>query len=105
MKISDIIRTVLDLVDAQNNAPAQIKVTAVDAPETHDHTDDAELLRMKQIAGLIGTGDTEYENSPEEKFAPLSAVLASGNDVHQSKHPSDIRADSISMYPNFQARE
>jgi hypothetical protein len=51
------------------------------------------------------TKPVEYSNSPDEKTADIDAVFASGNDVHRSKHPSDIRGDSVSMYPNFQAKE
>ena len=65
--------------------------------------DDAELVRMRQIAGLLGTGDVEYSNSPEEMTAPIDAVLASGDDVHKSKHPSDMRSDSVSLYPGLGA--
>jgi len=103
MKISDIIRGTAQ--QAQEPVVRVIKIQGdLQAEPEHDHTNDSELLRMRQIAGLVGTGDTEYSNSPEEKYAPLDAVIASGDDVHKSKHPSDIRADSMSMYPNFQAR-
>lgn len=101
MKISDIIRTVLDLVDATDH-PVQAKVTAVDT----DSQADSELVRMRQIAGLLDTHAREnFENEPNEKYSGIDAVLASGDDVHRSKRPSDIRSDSVSMYPNFQAKE
>lgn len=101
MRITDIIRGVLDVID-RAEAP-EPEVAVVVEPE-HSH-DNAELVRMRQIAGLLGTGDTEYSNSPEERVADVDAVIASGDDVHRSKHPSDIRGDSISMFPNFQAKE
>ena len=59
---------------------------------------------MRQIAGLLGSGDTEYSNSPEEKYADIEAVVASGDDLNKSKHPSDIRSNSMSMFPGFQAK-
>ncbi len=102
MKITDIIRQVLDIVDAVDQP--EPKMAVVVSTEPGPAEDDAELVRMRQIAGLIGTGDTEYSNSPEEMTAPIDAVLASGDDVHKSKHPSDMRSDSISMYPNHQHR-
>ena len=101
MRITDIIRGVLDVID-RAEAPEPEMVIAVE-PEVNQ--DDAELVRMRQIAGLLGTGETEYSNSPEERVAGVDAVIASGDDVHRNKHPSDIRADSISMFPNFQAKE
>ncbi len=102
MKITDIIRQVLDIVDAVDQPEPKMAVVVSTEPSPAE--DDAELVRMRQIAGLIGTGDTEYSNSPEEMTAPIDAVLASGDDVHKSKHPSDMRSDSISMYPNHQHR-
>lgn len=102
MKITDIIRGVLDIVDAVEQPDPQMAV--VISTEPNSIRDDAELVRMRQIAGLIGTGDVDYSNSPEEMTAPIDAVLASGDDVHRSKHPSDIRGDSISMYPGHQHR-
>lgn len=105
MKIADIIRGVLNILDQAESAQEtehEIVVQPVSAEEP-EHTCDSELLRMRQIAGLLGTGDTEYENSPEEKYAPLEVMIAAGDDVHKSKHPSDMRSDSISMYPGLGA--
>ena len=102
MKITDIIRGVLDIVDAVERPHPQTAVVISTEPDPS--TDDAELVRMRQIAGLIGTGNVDYSNSPEEKYAGIDAVVASGDDVHRSKHPSDIRGDSISMYPGHQHR-
>jgi hypothetical protein len=105
MKIADIIRGVLDMLDRAESMPGdqhEIVVKPVDAEP--EHTEDSELLRMRQIAGLIGQGNVDYSNSPEEKYADIEAVIASGDDVHKSKHPSDIRGDSISMYPGHQHR-
>ena len=101
MKITDIIRQVLDIVDAVEQPEPKMAVVVSTEPSPAE--DDAELVRMPQIAGLIGTGDTEYSNSPEEMTAPIDAVLASGDDVHKSKHPSDMRSDSVSMYPGLGA--
>lgn len=106
MKITDIIRGVLDLVDRaeQPEQPAVVVSATVASPEQHE-VDDSELVRMKQIAGLVTDRVGEYSNSPIEKYAGIDAVTAAGDDVHKSKHPSDIRSNSISMYPNFQAKE
>lgn len=104
MKITDIIRQVLDIVDgAEQPAPEPVVAIAVTEPETT--ANDSELLRMRQIAGLVSDEAGEYTNSPVEKYATIDAVTAAGDDVHKSKNPADIRANSISMYPNFQAKE
>ena len=54
--------------------------------------------------GAVKQKQTEYSNSPDEHTADIDAVLASGNDVHRSKHPADMRSDSVSMYPMHQSR-
>lgn len=99
MKIADIIRGVLDMLDRAESLPGsehEIVVKPVEAEP--EHTDDSELLRMRQIAGLIGSGDVDYSNSPEEKYADVDAITCSGDDVHKSKHPTDLRGNSISLY-------
>ena len=101
MKITDIIRSVLDLVDSADQPEPAMAVVVSTEPDAAQ--DDAELVRMRQIAGLIGSGDTEYSNSPEEMIAPIDAVLASGDDVNMSKHPCDMRSDSVSLYPGLGA--
>jgi hypothetical protein len=100
MKITDIIRTVLDLVDqAEAETPKEPKMTVdLQVPVPDD------LVRIKQIAGLMGTGAVEYSNSPEERVAGLDAVTAAGDDVHKSKNPADIRTNAPSMYPAAQWR-
>lgn len=108
MKVVDIIRGVLDLLDKEDR-PVHAQGTIVlgpkpDTAEIDQVNDENELLRLKQIAGLIGSGDTEFSNSPEEKVAGIDAVIQSGDDVHRSKHPSDMRSDSVSLYPMYQAK-
>lgn len=101
MRITDIIRTVLDLVDrveAEQPKEPEMQVTV------HAEGDPDELARLKQIAGLMSSDETEYANSPEEKTADIDAVTASGTDLMKSKHPSDIRGEHGSMYPYTQWR-
>lgn len=43
-----------------------------------------------------------YSNSPDERITSQELILSMGNDLNKPKAPSDIRADSISMYPNMQ---
>ena len=97
MKISDIVKG----THQQDQHPTVVAVRVQAAPE-QQHTDNSELIRMRQIAGLLGSGETEYSNSPEEKYAPIGAVLASGDDLNKSKHPADIRTNAPSMYPGHQ---
>lgn len=98
MKITDIIRGVLDLIDgAETPAQEPAVAIAVDiAPET-------EIMDMQRLAGLLA--DPEYANAPTEIVAPVTAAFPAGDDVHHSKNPADIRTDSISMFPDWQARK
>ncbi len=44
----------------------------------------------------------EYANAPHEVTQGTQPMFSQGDDVNKPKHPSDIRADSFSMYPNHQ---
>lgn len=98
MKISEIIRGVLDLLDRaeQQEPTASVEITT---PVT---AEDEELARLKQIAGLTGT--STYTTEPNEQYASMDAVTASGTDINRSKNPADIRTNAPSMYPDWQAR-
>jgi hypothetical protein len=51
------------------------------------------------------TPSSEYANTPHEMEQPVATIIAQGDDVNKPKNPSDIRSNSVSMYPNFQAKE
>jgi hypothetical protein len=107
MRITDIIRGVLDIVDA-GNAPAQTEPDAIAAlaiaPEPEPQ-DDALLAVIQQLAGLPVEPEPEYANEPCEVVAPVGASFPGGDDVHSRKNPADIRTNAPSMYPNFQAKQ
>lgn len=109
MRATDIIRQVLNMIDAidtnaaqgaMHSEPAEISIE-LDAGEPD------ELARMKQIAGLLtGPGETQYSNEPQERIAGVESVTTdAGGGVNGPKNPADIRANSVSMYPNYQDRE
>lgn len=97
MKITDIIRGVLDLIDGAES-PEQEPAIAIAV----DVEPEAELMDMQRLAGILA--DPEFANAPDEIVAPMGAAYPAGDDVHQSKNPADIRTDSISMFPDWQAR-
>jgi len=72
MRASEIIRATLNLIDGIN----------LDQQNTLDKP------------------DAEYANAPHEVTQPIAKIIAGGDDVHHEKHPSDMRSDSVSMYPN-----
>jgi hypothetical protein len=101
MRATDIIRQVLNMIDAiDTNAaqgatheePQEISV------EIEAGTDD-ELARMKQIAGLMGSSETEYSNQPQERIAGIESVTTdAGGGVNGPKHPADIRGEHPRLY-------
>lgn len=98
MKISEIIRGVLDLLDRaeQQEPTASVEI------KTPVTASDEELTRLKQVAGL--TGSSTYTSEPNPQYAGMDAVTASGTDINKSKNPADIRTNAPSMYPDWQAR-
>lgn len=98
MQISEIIRAVLDTLDQID--PNQ----CVPDDQPIGYTD-ADIPRLKQIAGLLPNGEMSVlANEPNPQYADLDAVVASGDDINKSKHPADIRTNAPSMYPEAQWR-
>jgi len=88
MRATDIVRQVLDLLDAVEGQH-DLK------PEAHVHIDQNEEPddRFKSILAML---DAEsfgpLANSPNEVVAPVSAVTTdAGGGVNGPKHPADIR--------------
>lgn len=111
MRASEIIRSVLDLIDQVESAdqpPESTVVTVVQEPEPNiaaPSNDIEEMSRLKQIVDLLPDAtddDCGYSNSANEKYASIDSVLASGTDLLKSKNPSDIRGEHASMYPLYQ---
>lgn len=102
MKITDIIRKVLDVID-QAEEPAKPDGPTVDVEINVDDPYNDEVRRMKQIAGLLPTEHPVIANAPNEKYADIDAVTVdAGGGPNGPKHPADMKANSISMYPNQQ---
>ena len=99
MKITDIIRGVLDVIDRAEQ-PEQEPVVAAIELEVEPET---ELADMQKLAGILGVEEPEYANAPVEIVAPVTAAFPSGDDVHHSKNPADIRTNAPSMFPAWQA--
>ena len=98
MKSTDIIRVILDLIDqieCSNSEPAEPEViqTGVDTN------------RFKQIFDLLSNQQhTQYDNSPAEVVAGIESVTTdAGGGWNGPKNPADMKANSISMYPNYLA--
>jgi len=72
MRVSEIIQGTLDLIDGINLASKN----------------------------TLGKTDAEYANAPHEVTHTVAKVMTGGDDIHHEKHPSDMRSDSVSLYPN-----
>jgi len=98
MRATDIIRQVLNMIDSIDTNMAQGKEEPVISVEIEAGTDD-ELARMKQIAGLLGPGETQYSNQPQERIAGIESVTTdAGGGVNGPKHPADIRGEHPRLY-------
>jgi hypothetical protein len=108
MRIQDIIRSILDTIDAPQAEPEMavtvidpVKEPSQDSPLTHAGDD---IRRFRQIVDLADNGQlTQYANTPKEQYADVDSVTVdAGGGVNGPKHPSDIRGDHISLYPAHQ---
>jgi len=117
MRATEIIRTLLDVIDeidcGQQAAPipahAELEIVLPqDDPILHQAenplTKPADQNHFKQIFDILSTQKHQmYDNSPAEVVAgPESVTTHAGGGWNGPKHPADIRADSVAMYPGAQ---
>ena len=88
MRATEFIRGLLDLID-QVDGQEEVQ-------QPVDYEEEVIIIQPEVEY------DTQYSNSPDELVTPLDTILSVGNDINRPKHPSDLRADSFSMYPNMQ---
>jgi hypothetical protein len=100
MKITDIIRGVLDVIDRAEEPEQEPAVALAIQVEPEE-----QIMDMQRLAGILDVEEPEFANEPNTIVAPVGAAFPAGDDVHYSKNPADIRTDSISMFPDWQARK
>ena len=103
MKATEIIRGVLDLIDQVDCAQQGQLVINSDKAPAQEPTPTGSDTRFKHIFAMLSAdraNPTMYDNSPTGTVASIDAVTkdASGGQSGP-KHPADIRADSVAMYP------
>jgi hypothetical protein len=83
MRTTDILRHVLDLLDA----------VEAHKEKEHDHDEHESESRFKQILSMIDADSCgPLANSPNEVVAPIEAVTTdAGGGVNGPKHLADIR--------------
>ena len=95
MKVSEIIRQIIDVID---NGQSD-KITTSNEPIDEPYND--EIRRFRQIVDLADQGEqTEYSNTPKEEYAGLDAVTSkAGGGMQVPKDPADIKGEHPSLYP------
>ena len=93
MRVSEIIRQVLDVIDQAESQQAE-------QPAEDMGYSEQDIKRFRQIAGLT-SADKQYSTEPKEEYMDIDAVtVAAGSDGWQgTKHPADIRGEHPSLYP------
>lgn len=91
MRATDIIRDILELID-------KIECEQIDA----------QSVEMGSFAQLFAqmSATPQYDNSPNPHTQGVDSVtINAGGGWNGPKQPSDLRGNSISLYPNFQAKD
>ena len=99
MRATEIIRGVLDLIDQVECAQQSTQQDPVGGAFAQLFTQmSAEPVEVKS-AGV-------YDNSPNTHVQGIDSVTTAAGlgGTNGPKNPADIRSDSVSMYPNFQAK-
>ena len=93
MRATDIIRGVLDLIDQVECTQQEIQSEPV-------------IGSFAQVFAAISAEKQGYDNSPEPHVQGIDSVTTNAGlgGTNGPKNPADIRADSVSMYPNHQHR-
>lgn len=93
MKITELIRGMLDVIDGVETQPEQ-PTTAYS---------DRDVKRFKQIVDLADQGqETEYSNTPKEQYADIAAVTqdAGAENMNGTKEQEDLRGTTFRLYPS-----
>ena len=95
MRATDIVRQVLDLLDAvegQHDLKPEVKIDV----QQNDEPDN----RFKQILAMLDTDSFgPLANSPNEVVADIDSVTTlAGGGVNGPKHPADIRVKDPGAY-------
>jgi len=76
----------------------------VDLPVDQTADVDDTIRRFRQIADLQSGPAKVCANQPAEAYADISAVTtAAGGGVNGAKNPADLRGNSMSLFPEFEA--
>ena len=90
MRATDIIRNVLELIDAVEDQQGQEPTATI---EIEPEQGESEASRFKQILAMLSNpSDGPLSNSPNEVIADVDSVTCdAGGGLNGPKHPDDIR--------------
>lgn len=93
MRIAELIRGILDIIDGKD----QVRP---DEPVPAEQFYDDDMRRFRQIVDLNANGqETEYSNTPQEEYAGIEAMTtAAGGGPNKPKHQDDIRGNSVRIH-------
>ena len=96
MRATEIIRGVLDLID---------QVECAQQEPSADPVGGAFAQLFAQMTAPVQEPQG-YDNSPDTQVQGIEAVTTAAGlgGLNGAKNPSDIRSDSVSMYPNYGAK-
>jgi hypothetical protein len=97
MRVQEIIRGILDMIDHAENTT---DIAQPDESTPNEQFYDDDVRRFRQIVDLADSGEpTEYSNTPREEYADLDSVTtAAGGGMQTPKHTKDIRGNSFRIY-------
>jgi hypothetical protein len=100
MRASDIIRGVLDLIDQIDCVQPQQELPVVQEPVAPGSFKD-------MFATLSGDTASVYDNSPDVQIQGIASVTTDAGlgGLNGAKNPADIKSNSISMFPAYQAEK
>ena len=91
MRATDIIRSVLDLLDRVDDTQG---VEVQHTPEPDFKAEPEKTSRFKQIFRMLQASNTsgQYSNTPDEVVSDIASVTTqAGGGINGPKHPADIR--------------
>lgn len=100
MRATDIVRRVLDLLDAVDSQPDD---TCQTMPAERG---EPIASRFKQIFAMLDNpNEGPHANSPNEVYSDIESVTTdAGGGLNGPKHPHDIRVKDPSAYPDQQEK-
>lgn len=109
MRATEIIRGVLDLIDHIDCVQQEVNPSTTQSAEQEQIQTGIDSNRFKHIFAMLDSersNPVTYDNSPNTVVAHPDAVTKdAGGGLNGPKNPADIKSNSISMYPAWQAEK